>query len=119
MTGLRPGEKLFEELRYDKEMVDSTAHEGIFVTRMEDVDPDTFKSQLETLKKIAESEDAEKTENVIFDIVPSASRETAKAERKKQLEELKAAEEEKTEKEVVGSAAAPQPSISATEGARA
>ena len=96
VTGLRPGEKLFEELRYDKEMVDSTAHEGIFVTHMEDVDPKMFNAALDKLKKASESEDAEKTEDVIFEIVPSESRKKAKAEREKQLKILKD-ESEKTE----------------------
>ena len=120
VTGLRPGEKLFEELRYDKEMVDSTVHEGIFVTRMEDVKLDSFNAKLETLRKISESEDAEETENIIFEIVPSASRETAKAERKKQLEELKAAEEtERAEKDTAETPLSESTSEQAAEGANA
>lgn len=120
VTGLRPGEKLFEELRYDKEMVDSTAHEGIFVTRMEDVNLDAFNAKLETLRKISESEDAEETENIIFEIVPSASRETAKAERKKQLEELKAAEKtERAEKDPAETPLSASTSEPAAEGANA
>jgi FlaA1/EpsC-like NDP-sugar epimerase len=33
-TGVRPGEKLFEELFYDPKHVDRTEHPKIFVTRM-------------------------------------------------------------------------------------
>ena len=101
-------------------MVDSTVHEGIFVTRMEDVKLDSFNAKLETLRKISESEDAEETENIIFEIVPSASRETAKAERKKQLEELKAAEEtERAEKDTAETPLSESTSEQAAEGANA
>lgn len=93
VTGLRPGEKLFEELRYDKEMVDGTAHEGIFVTRMEEVNEKKFAKKLEELKAAAVAEDPEMTEKLMFEIVPDKTREKAKADRIKQLEELKKAEE--------------------------
>jgi len=35
-SGTRPGEKLFEELFYDPLHVDKTAHEKIFITRLDD-----------------------------------------------------------------------------------
>lgn len=39
-TGIRPGEKLFEELFYDPGHVDRTKHEKIFLSRLEDEDRD-------------------------------------------------------------------------------
>ena len=36
-TGLREGEKLFEELFYEQEFYDSTAHEKIFLARQREV----------------------------------------------------------------------------------
>lgn len=74
ITGLRPGEKLFEELRYDKEKVDKTVHEGVFVNKLQDIDRKKFDEQLEKLRKLAFSEDEEGTERQIFDIVPSEYR---------------------------------------------
>lgn len=80
VTGLRPGEKLFEELRYDKETVDRTQHEGIFVTRLEKIDLNIFNGQLDELKAAAFAEDERGTERKIFEIVPSAFRDKAAAE---------------------------------------
>lgn len=74
VTGLRPGEKLFEELRYDKEQVDKTAHEGVFVNKLQDIDRAEFDKSLEKLRSLAFSEDEAATEKEIFTIVPSAYR---------------------------------------------
>ena len=74
VTGLRPGEKLFEELRYDKETVDRTQHEGIFVTRLEKIDMVRFDASLQELRVAAFAEDEQKTEDVIFETVPNEFR---------------------------------------------
>lgn len=85
VTGLREGEKLFEELRYDKEQVDATLHEGIFVTRLENIDADSFAAELAELKDAAFSEDESRTVKDIFDIVPNEYRRIAEAERKESI----------------------------------
>ncbi|MCH5154709.1 MAG: polysaccharide biosynthesis protein [Clostridiales bacterium] len=85
ISGLRPGEKLFEELRYDKERVDKTLHEGIFVTKLESIDRVKFDKALAELKKIAEREDEVGTEKKVFDIVPRGAREQALRERESSL----------------------------------
>lgn len=85
ISGLRPGEKLFEELRYDEEQVDNTQHEGIFVTKLEAIDRKKFDSDLKELGKIAEREDEEGTEKKVFEIVPNKAREEAIIERETSL----------------------------------
>ncbi len=117
ISGLRPGEKLFEELRYDKELVDKTAHEGIFVNKLETIARKKFDKDLEELRKIAFSEDEEGVENKVFSMVPSAAREQAVREREASL--LVAAAREKMsgckagEKEPVASDSADETSLSA------
>ncbi len=81
VTGLRPGEKMFEELRYDTEAVDTTLHEGVFVNRLEDIDTEKFDKQLAKLRKVALEENVDKTEEMIFTIVPSEYRKEEKAKR--------------------------------------
>jgi FlaA1/EpsC-like NDP-sugar epimerase len=71
VTGLRAGEKLFEELRYDKELVDSTAHEGIFVNKLQDIDEKQFDETLAEFKLLVDREDEIGTVKKIFSVVPS------------------------------------------------
>lgn len=74
ITGLRPGEKLFEELRYDKELVDVTAHEGVFVNKLQDINEDNFNKILGEFRVLVDSEDEEGTEKKIFEVVPNEYR---------------------------------------------
>lgn len=85
ISGLRPGEKLFEELRYDKEQVDNTLHEGIFVTKLETIDRKKFDRDLAELWKLATAEDEDGIEKKVFKVVPSEAREEAIAERASSL----------------------------------
>ena len=110
ISGLHPGEKLFEELRYDKEGVDSTLHEGIFVTKLENIDRKKFDKALAELGALAYAEDEDGVEKKVFCIVPSEAREQALREREASLRsaeaEAKMLEEEKAkqqaEKSVTG-----------------
>lgn len=86
VTGLRPGEKMFEELRYDKETTDATIHEGIFVTHLQDVNTAEFEKQLEKLYKYSHAEDEENTIKTIFSVVPSTYRNMALEEQIKSKE---------------------------------
>ena len=50
ITGLRPGEKMFEELAYDDKSVDKTAHDKIFVVKSEKpFDHEDFVVHMDTL----------------------------------------------------------------------
>ncbi len=60
-TGLRPGEKLFEELLMDEEGLKSTANKKIFIG-----------NQIEnTLKAAAEANDSDRTVELLADLVPT------------------------------------------------
>ncbi len=73
-TGLRPGEKLFEELLYSNEDVDKTKHSGIFVCKLEGINCQKFLIQLEQLKAFAVQNDKKRVEEMIFKMVPSQYR---------------------------------------------
>ena len=70
---------MFEELRYDTEAVDSTAHEGVFVNKMDEINYKKFDQHLENLRKYSLLEDVDKTIEEIFSIVPSKYRKENKS----------------------------------------
>ncbi len=50
ITGLREGEKMFEELKLDSEIVDKTSHKKIFIMRDNGVDTDKLASDVKALE---------------------------------------------------------------------
>ena len=70
-TGLRPGEKLFEELLMDEEGLESTQNKKIFIGNQIKIDETDMLSKLEVLKKTAENNDSEKTVELLAELVPT------------------------------------------------
>ena len=54
VTGLRPGEKLFEELMTAEEGTEKTSHKKIAKAILQEEDPDTLYRQIETLRSLKE-----------------------------------------------------------------
>lgn len=73
-TGLRPGEKLFEELRLDSENMDGTKHRSIFVCKPMSIDRAWLDRQLDHLKRALYSEDERSAIDCLFALVPSVYR---------------------------------------------
>lgn len=69
-TGMRPGEKLFEELLTAEEGTDMTQHEKIYVAKSIDVIND-LSNKLDQLEKIASGGNHEQIKSAIKDIVPT------------------------------------------------
>jgi len=69
-TGLRPGEKLFEELMTDQENVIPTDHKKILVLNSAKVDLGILNGRLEELKVEAKNRNAENIRNSLKKIVP-------------------------------------------------
>ena len=70
IVGLRPGEKLYEELFLEKERLSSTGHEKIFIGHPLTNDANTFRGELERLKKLLVKEDQEEMLQLINRLVP-------------------------------------------------
>lgn len=70
-TGLRPGEKLYEELLMNEEGLKSTANNKIFIGKQVKVDEDKFFKDLERLKNVADINDKENCEKILREIVPT------------------------------------------------
>ncbi|MBK6534585.1 MAG: polysaccharide biosynthesis protein, partial [Deltaproteobacteria bacterium] len=56
-TGIRPGEKLFEELATDEEHADKTKHPKIFVGRFRPCDWDELQTKMDELKACTDGAD--------------------------------------------------------------
>lgn len=69
-TGLRPGEKLYEELLMDEEGLDDTENKLIHIGRPIDFDEEKFLQQLEELKEVCVFEPTE-IRKLIKEIVPT------------------------------------------------
>ena len=74
ITGLRPGEKLYEELIINEEGLTKTLHEKILVTKIMDYDETKVKEELKALKELVDSDTEvtkEEIKRVIKEIVPT------------------------------------------------
>lgn len=69
-TGLRPGEKMYEELLMNEEGLKKTANEMIFIGKPIEFDVEEFKTQLEELEKMATGESTD-IKNMLHKIVPT------------------------------------------------
>lgn len=69
-SGLRPGEKLYEELLMDEEGMQDTENKLIHIGKPIDFNEEEFIVQLEELKKIAQK-DSEKIKQKVKEIVPT------------------------------------------------
>ena len=70
ITGLRPGEKLYEELLMDEEGLEKTRNELIFVGKPIEMDDDVFAGQLGQLDEMSR-EETESMKNLVAEIVPT------------------------------------------------
>ena len=70
-TGLRPGEKLFEELLMDEEGLQSTENKKIFIGNQIHINPVELTVKLDNLHQAAQENDSEKTVELLGDLVPT------------------------------------------------
>lgn len=77
-TGLRPGEKLFEELLMDEEGLKPTENKKIFIGNQIKIDKDVLMKQLKSLKNFAEENNDEAVVNMLAEIVPTFNHKTNK-----------------------------------------
>ncbi len=69
-TGLRPGEKLYEELLMDEEGMQETENELIFIGKPIEMDDEDFKKKLELLD-IESRQESDRIKEIVAEIVPT------------------------------------------------
>lgn len=70
-TGLRPGEKLYEELLMGEEGLTKTANKKIFIGNQIEIKPEQFLGELHDLKDAANENDSGLTVRILESIVPT------------------------------------------------
>ena len=71
VTGLRPGEKLYEELLMDEEGLEETRNEKIFIGQPGDFELAKVKSNIQELLDIATSKGIQELKNKLKEVVPT------------------------------------------------
>jgi len=71
IVGLRPGEKLYEELLMDQEGLEGTKHSKIFVGRPMTVEMNVLEENLKLLSDAVDSKDNEKIRDIMEQVVPT------------------------------------------------
>ena len=69
-TGLRPGEKLYEELLMDEEGLQDTANEMIHIGHPIEMDDEWFEEKLKLLDKVSR-QDSARIKEIVAEIVPT------------------------------------------------
>jgi len=72
-TGLRPGEKLFEELFHKEENLKDTVHSKILLARSRQVDWECINRDIERMGECVHSYDVEGLESLLLQLVPEHS----------------------------------------------
>ena len=74
ITGLRPGEKLYEELLMNEEGIENTGHEKIFVGKPSEITIDEVMEKLNILKESLKDDDPDEIKAAITKTVPTYTR---------------------------------------------
>ncbi len=69
-TGLRPGEKLYEELLMNEEGLEGTEHKKIFIGKPVDMEISELEEKIERLKSVVD-EDNETIKKIMAEVVPT------------------------------------------------
>jgi FlaA1/EpsC-like NDP-sugar epimerase len=72
-TGMRPGEKLFEELAFDAERMERTQHKKVFRGRLQGLDVDALDRGMVLLRECVENGDSAQARRLMQELVPEAS----------------------------------------------
>ncbi len=75
-TGLRPGEKLFEELLMDEEGLKSTANKKLFIGNQITIDADDMLGKLNELHQAVDANNSDKTVELLAKLVPTFNHKT-------------------------------------------
>jgi len=72
-TGMRPGEKLYEELSFETEETVPTSHPKIFINKLDTPEPETVRTALKVLARLVRERNEEELRRFLNGLLPEAS----------------------------------------------
>ena len=89
-TGLRPGEKLYEELFYAQEDLLKTAHDKILLARAREVDWERLSTVIVAMETVCREFDEDRLQVLLKDLVPELQEHSAVANNIRELKRINA-----------------------------
>jgi FlaA1/EpsC-like NDP-sugar epimerase len=71
-TGMRPGEKLYEELRFETEETVPTSHPKIFINKLATANSETVETALRVLARLVQERNEDELRRFLNDLLPEA-----------------------------------------------
>jgi len=71
-TGMRPGEKLYEELRFETEETVPTSHPKIFINKLDTPEPETVATALKVLARLVRERNEDELRRFLNGLLPEA-----------------------------------------------
>jgi FlaA1/EpsC-like NDP-sugar epimerase len=71
-TGVRPGEKLYEELSFETEETVPTSHPKIFINKLASAEPDVLQTALKVLARLVQERNEDELRRFLNDSLPEA-----------------------------------------------
>jgi len=88
-TGIRPGEKLYEELRLETEQALATSHPKIFISKITTLQSEELRAAVERLTELAHAQNESELRRFLNELIPEASL-TPSRERQSEEKEMAA-----------------------------
>jgi FlaA1/EpsC-like NDP-sugar epimerase len=87
-TGMRPGEKLYEELRFETEETVPTSHPKIFINKLATPEPETLRTALRVLGRLVRERNEDELRRFLNDLLPEARLRSAPAQNGRERKRL-------------------------------
>ena len=71
-TGMRPGEKLYEELNFETEETVATSHPKIFINKLDTPEPETVRTALKVLARLVRERNEDELRRFLNGLLPEA-----------------------------------------------
>jgi FlaA1/EpsC-like NDP-sugar epimerase len=87
-TGMRPGEKLYEELKFATEETVATSHPKIFINKLATAEPETLRTALKVLARLVRERNEDELRRFLNDLLPEGHLSSAPSQNGRERKKL-------------------------------